>query len=98
MCVCSFEQLGLDAEMTATLASLYGSIDALEWPVGVVIEQATDGLDTFFGEVRSYREFPLMEPCVLSCSELPAQCALLAAGGTPGHARQCSSAHTPTLA
>ena len=35
--MCSFEQLGLDAEMTATLSSLYGSIDVLEWPVGVLI-------------------------------------------------------------
>ena len=52
MFVCSFEQLGLDKDMTATLSRLYqGSIDALEWPVGVLIEQNADGLNTFFGEV-----------------------------------------------
>ena len=52
LCACSFQQLGLDADMTATLANLYDSIDNLEWPVGVLIEQANDGLDTFVGEVR----------------------------------------------
>ena len=54
-CACSFEQLGLGANMTATLSRLYhGNIDALELPVGVMIEQTQDqGLVNFYGEVCS---------------------------------------------
>ena len=55
----SFEELGLDANATARLQALYNdNIDALEWPVAILIEQSTDDLPLFFGEVGAFSALP----------------------------------------